>query len=117
MRKVVSGIMKSLKLILGALFLIGGLSVSSVAVAQSGGATDQTDKSEEDWRKSQRKSTNEDPFDPFQTSGNPGLGSPLPPLRPIDQLPEESRRHIMSCLLYTSPSPRDATLSRMPSSA
>jgi len=24
---------------------------------------------------------------------------------------------IMSCLLYTSPSPRDATLSRMPSSA
>ena len=26
-------------------------------------------------------------------------------------------RHIESCLLYTSPSPRDATLSRMPSSA
>ena len=25
--------------------------------------------------------------------------------------------HLMSCLLYTSPSPRDATLSRMPSSA
>ena len=25
--------------------------------------------------------------------------------------------HIVSCLLYTSPSPRDATLSRMPSSA
>ena len=25
--------------------------------------------------------------------------------------------HFMSCLLYTSPSPRDATLSRMPSSA
>ena len=25
--------------------------------------------------------------------------------------------HIDSCLLYTSPSPRDATLSRMPSSA
>ena len=36
----------------------------------------------------------------------------------------ESRRHIIdgkldafTCLLYTSPSPRDATLSRMPSSA
>ena len=30
-----------------------------------------------------------------------------------------SSRHIqsLSCLLYTSPSPRDATLSRMPSSA
>ena len=26
-------------------------------------------------------------------------------------------RQIMNCLLYTSPSPRDATLSRMPSSA
>ena len=27
------------------------------------------------------------------------------------------RENIMNCLLYTSPSPRDATLSRMPSSA
>ena len=27
------------------------------------------------------------------------------------------RRHLKACLLYTSPSPRDATLSRMPSSA
>ena len=27
------------------------------------------------------------------------------------------RAHVPSCLLYTSPSPRDATLSRMPSSA
>ena len=30
---------------------------------------------------------------------------------------EELHRQITSCLLYTSPSPRDATLSRMPSSA
>ena len=30
-------------------------------------------------------------------------------------IPEESRPR--NCLLYTSPSPRDATLSRMPSSA
>ena len=28
-----------------------------------------------------------------------------------------SREHAACCLLYTSPSPRDATLSRMPSSA
>ena len=27
------------------------------------------------------------------------------------------KKHIKNCLLYTSPSPRDATLSRMPSSA
>ena len=30
---------------------------------------------------------------------------------------ELSRAYKLSCLLYTSPSPRDATLSRMPSSA
>ena len=31
---------------------------------------------------------------------------------------DESVNHVIwSCLLYTSPSPRDATLSRMPSSA
>ena len=27
------------------------------------------------------------------------------------------KRHLISCLLYTSPSPRDGLLSRMPSSA
>ena len=31
--------------------------------------------------------------------------------------PEVLRKFMESCLLYTSPSPRDATLSRMPSSA
>ena len=30
---------------------------------------------------------------------------------------EGAKGRIMDCLLYTSPSPRDATLSRMPSSA
>ena len=30
---------------------------------------------------------------------------------------EKSEREALDCLLYTSPSPRDATLSRMPSSA
>ena len=30
---------------------------------------------------------------------------------------DEARHFLMICLLYTSPSPRDATLSRMPSSA
>ena len=29
----------------------------------------------------------------------------------------KKRKQLSSCLLYTSPSPRDATLSRMPSSA
>ena len=39
----------------------------------------------------------------------------------LDKLPEFPHTYIhdldMDCLLYTSPSPRDATLSRMPSSA
>ena len=35
----------------------------------------------------------------------------------ITQLIEDSYTHKKHCLLYTSPSPRDATLSRMPSSA
>ena len=34
----------------------------------------------------------------------------------IDNAPEEKERGI-TCLLYTSPSPRDGLLSRMPSSA
>ena len=36
---------------------------------------------------------------------------------PIDASPALSGDAIYICLLYTSPSPRDATLSRMPSSA
>ena len=35
----------------------------------------------------------------------------------IEYLIFKYRLNIYSCLLYTSPSPRDATLSRMPSSA
>ena len=31
--------------------------------------------------------------------------------------PAAALRSVLGCLLYTSPSPRDATLSRMPSSA
>ena len=35
----------------------------------------------------------------------------------IDKAPTTLEEFVGSCLLYTSPSPRDATLSRMPSSA
>ena len=38
-------------------------------------------------------------------------------LRYSDFIEEVQDKEISSCLLYTSPSPRDATLSRMPSSA
>ena len=39
---------------------------------------------------------------------------------PLNQIPNDEnsiKGNNISCLLYTSPSPRDATLSRMPSSA
>ena len=35
----------------------------------------------------------------------------------IEEEEEKSSGLVLNCLLYTSPSPRDATLSRMPSSA
>ena len=37
--------------------------------------------------------------------------------KPQKVLPREIKYDIISCLLYTSPSPRDRSLSRMPSSA
>ena len=38
-------------------------------------------------------------------------------LEELDRATAMAEQDFMSCLLYTSPSPRDATLSRMPSSA
>ena len=37
--------------------------------------------------------------------------------RQLEEEKEEKRRQLEDCLLYTSPSPRDGLLSRMPSSA
>ena len=45
---------------------------------------------------------------PLLVKGEPGTGKTLLAIEVADA---------MGCLLYTSPSPRDATLSRMPSSA
>jgi len=56
--------------------------------------TEQTDQSEDDWRNSRRKRKTDDDFDPITNPGGLGSGINLPPLEPIDTLPEESRRHI-----------------------
>ena len=45
------------------------------------------------------------------------LSAPIELLHVIDRLPEIAADVDRSCLLYTSPSPRDRTRSRMPSSA
>ena len=42
---------------------------------------------------------------------------PIQVLEKIDEYYKNFNANVHSCLLYTSPSPRDATLSRMPSSA
>ena len=49
-------------------------------------------------------------------SKTPPPPPPPPPLPPLDD-EHLNHGHHVTCLLYTSPSPRDATLSRMPSSA
>ena len=54
----------------------------------------------------------------------PGLAPPAPPsqtdpgiLKQPEHLPPPAPEAVVPCLLYTSPSPRDRTRSRMPSSA
>lgn len=64
------------------------------AYAQTTEQTEQTDQSEEDWRRSQRKSTREDELERILNPRSTGIGPNLPPLRTIDTLPEESRRHL-----------------------
>ena len=63
--------------------------------------------------------------EPKRTIQEPGLAFKLPFIqdvtyyekRVLSLIPQDAQEVILSCLLYTSPSPRDATLSRMPSSA
>ena len=57
--------------------------------------TDQTDRSEDDWRKSQKKKTGEDVLnDIFQNKTIFGQGSGGYEQNPIDGLPERSRNHL-----------------------
>ena len=51
---------------------------------------------------------------PVAINGNYELTYPLEIRKQVQHINVERDKH---CLLYTSPSPRDATLSRMPSSA
>ena len=51
----------------------------------------------------------------YQVADSQGTSRPIETFRIV--LTSDDNDHLFSCLLYTSPSPRDATLSRMPSSA
>ena len=76
------------------LMLSSALGLAAPAFAQ---VTDQTDQSEEDWRKSRKKSGNFDIYRRPNTSST-GLGLPTidyDPPTALERLPSESRRHIM----------------------
>lgn len=56
--------------------------------------TTQTDRSEEDWRKSKKKSSTDDILDIFTNPNSTGVGNTRT-YKPIEALPETSRRHLM----------------------
>ncbi len=76
---------------LAAGLLLGSASLSYAQV------TDQTDQSEEDWRKSRKKSGDSDIFTPNRTTNGNGLGTiiDVEPVSPVERLPSDSRRHLM----------------------
>ena len=66
-------------------------------------------------RESEVDTAQETTFDDFM-EGAKAAGFEMP-VQDLDELAKFVFEGIRNCLLYTSPSPRDATLSRMPSSA
>lgn len=80
--------------------LIASLAVSaamSVALPTYAQDTDQTDQSEEDWRKSRKKSGSSDIYRKTNPNST-GSGAPMvdyKPVSPVERLPSESRRHVM----------------------
>jgi len=79
-----------LALLLGSSILV--MAHAAPAYAQS---TEQTDQSEEDWRKSQKKRDTTDIFEDILNNRNIGSGNGYGPPNPIETLPEESRRHLL----------------------
>lgn len=65
------------------------------AMDASAQTTEQTDRSEEDWRKSKKKRDTSDIFEDILNRGSTGQGSNQYPQNPVDSLPEDSRRHVM----------------------
>jgi len=57
--------------------------------------TEQTDRSEDDWRKSKKKRGSSDIFEGITNTRKDGQGWGSGPVDPIDSLPAESRRHLM----------------------
>ena len=57
-----------------------------------------------------------DAYSIHRTSTGPGMGQYVP-TADLNASKKKKTKKLRDCLLYTSPSPRDGLLSRMPSSA
>ena len=79
-----------------AAFAFSGLLLGT-AVPAYAQVTDQTDQSEEDWRKSRKKRGSSDIYERNTTTIGNGLGTigEIKPVSPVERLPSESRRHLM----------------------
>lgn len=79
-------------------FILGFALSTGIAVIHSAPAyaqsTDQTDQSEEDWRKSKKKKTTTEIFEDIIDIRDTGWGGSDRPLTPMETLPEDSRRHL-----------------------
>lgn len=83
-----------MRTLIASLALSAAMSVALPAYAQD---TDQTDQSEEDWRKSRKKSGSSDIYRKTNPNST-GSGAPMvdyKPVSPVERLPSESRRHVM----------------------
>lgn len=83
-----------LKTLMSSLALTAALSLALPAYAQ---VTDQTDQSEDDWRKSRKKSGTSSIYRTPNTNST-GVGTAsgeFEPISPVERLPSESRRHLM----------------------
>ena len=69
-------------------------SLAAPAFAQDNPNTTQTDQSEEDWRKSKKKTSTDDPWNGFKNTNGWGQGTQRS-MSPVDMLPEDSRRFLM----------------------
>jgi len=89
MKQILSTLLASTALLVAADFSMPAWSQTS------NDQTTQTDKSEEDWRKSRKKTTTDDIFEDILNRRSTGSGYGMGPENPMDSLPEESRRHLM----------------------
>lgn len=87
--------MRTAFLTLGLLACFGLPAIGVGTMSAHAQSTEQTDQSEEDWRKSRKKDDSSDILDAILNPNGQGVGYNQIPTDPIESLPQESRRHLM----------------------